>query len=265
MIRHMSALAALVALSLSSVACVAESESEATQVEETSQDLVSGSAYFESFQGLDGRHYFHLMAKNGEKVLRSQGYASASGAESAVRSVLAHATDARNLDVREARNGDYYFNVKATNGEIIATSQLYSTKSNAQRGARTARALVRLAREELKVVQAPRRERFELFTGEDGKAYFRLRAGNGEILLGSQAYGAERSARDGIASVRENGTDVESFEVFEAGDGGWGVRLVAANGEIVARGESYSTRSNATRAVARIAEILAGNVTTVAD
>ncbi|HVH41462.1 MAG TPA: hypothetical protein VM925_03935 [Labilithrix sp.] len=53
MIRHISALAAVVALSLSSVACLAPTESEATEVEETSQDLVSRSAYFETFEGLE--------------------------------------------------------------------------------------------------------------------------------------------------------------------------------------------------------------------
>ncbi|HVH40757.1 MAG TPA: DUF1508 domain-containing protein, partial [Labilithrix sp.] len=119
---------------------------------------------------------------------------------------------------------------------------------------------VRLANEEAKTQAAPRRERFELFTGEDGKAYFRLRAGNGEILLGSQGYTAKSSAKGGIASVQANGKDASRFEVFEAWDGGWGVRLVAANGEIVARGETYASKSSATRAVNHLVEILAARV-----
>jgi uncharacterized protein YegP (UPF0339 family) len=259
MIRIISALAAVVALSLSSVACMAPTESEATEVEETSQDLVSRSAYFETFQGLDGRHYFNLMAGNGANVLRSQAYTALASAENGVSSVLDNGNDKHNFDVIEAKNGDCYFNLKAANGKVIGTSELYASRSSAERGARTVRALVRLANEG-KTQPAPRRERFELFTGEDGKAYFRLRAGNGEILLGSQGYPAKSSSKNGIASVQTNGANASSFEIFEAWDGGWGVKLLAANGEIIARGETYSSKSNATRAVNRMAEILSGRV-----
>ena len=259
MIRHISALAAVVVLSLSSVACVAPTEDEATEVEETSQDLVSRSAYFETFQGLDGRHYFNLMASNGENVLRSQGYTALASAKDGIASVLANGFDKRNFEVLEAKNGDFYFNLKADNGEVIGTSELYASKTSAERGARTVRALVRLANEAA-TKSAPRRERFEIFTGEDRKAYFRLRAGNGEILLGSQGYTAKSSARTGIASVQANGADASRFEVFEAWDGGWGVRLVATNGEVIARGETYSSKSNATRAVSHIVEILSSQI-----
>lgn len=259
MFRHICALAAVVALSLSSVACAAPTDEDAN-VEETSEDLVSRSASFETFQGLDGRFYFNLAASNGQNVLRSQGYTALASAEKGVASVLSNGNDKRNFDVLEATSGDWYFNLKAANGEIIGTSELYASKSNAERGARTVRSLVRIARAQ--AAAAPRREQFELFTGEDGKAYFHLRAGNGEILLGSQGYTAKSSAKTGIASVISNGADAESFEVFEAFSGSWGVRLVAANGEVIARGETYSSKSNATRAVQRMVEILSGTVKT---
>ena len=196
MIRHISALAAVVALSLSSVACMAPIEEEDVEVEETTQDFVSRSARFETFMGLDGRYYFHLIAGNGENVLRSQGYTALASAENGVASVRANGNDKRNFDVREANNGQFYFNLKAGNGEVIGTSELYVSKSNAERGARTVRALVRLVNE-ASPSAAPRRERFEIFTGEDKKTYFRLRAANGEILLGSQGYTAKASAKEG--------------------------------------------------------------------
>ena len=261
MIRHICALAALAALSLSAVACVSPTAEEAIEVEETSQDLVSRSAYFETFQAYDGRYYFNLMAGNGENVLRSQGYTSLASAEKGATSVLENGNDKRNFELKQASNGDWFFSLKAGNGESIGTSELYASKSNAERGARTVRALVRLGNQDgADTKAAPRRERFELFKGEDGKAYFRLRAANGEILLGSQGYTATSSAKNGIASVKENGADAASFEVFPAWDGGWGVALVAANGEVIARGETYSSKSNATRAVNRMAEILSGTV-----
>lgn len=260
MIRHICALAATVALSLSTVACVATTENEATGVEGTSEDLVSRSAYFETFDGLDGQHYFHLMAQNGEDVLRSEGYAANASVDTGIWSVLENGADKRNFEVLEAKNGDYYFNLKAANGEVIGTSELYASKSNAERGASTVRGLVRLANKQLNKQLAPRRESFEIFKGEDQKTYFRLRAGNGEIMLGSQGYTAKSSAKTGIASVQTNGADASRFQIFEAADGLWGVHLVAANGEVVARGETYASKSNATRAVKHLVEVFSQRV-----
>ena len=66
----------------------------------------------------------------------------------------------------------------------------------------------------------------------------------------------------GAASKQAAGTQTASYEIFATADDTWGVSLVAANGEIIATGESYATRSNATRAVSRIAEILAQDLAT---
>jgi uncharacterized protein YegP (UPF0339 family) len=265
MIRHITALAALVCLSLSAVACAAptdvqDADAVEAQSEETESDLVSRSAYFETFQGLDGHYYFSLVAGNGQNVLRSQGYTKLASAQNGVASVLANGFDKRQFDTKQAKNGDWYFNLRAANNEIIGTSELYASKSNADRGAVAVRALVRLSRNATQL--APRRESFELFKGEDGKSYFHLRAANGEIMLGSQGYTAASSARGGIASVLANGSDSSSYEIFETNSGSYAVRLVAANGEVVARGESYASKSNATRAVTRLTEILSGNVKT---
>ncbi len=265
MIRHMSALAALVALSLSSVACVAESEADnsSAEVEETSQDVVSRSASFETFEGLDGRHYFHVVAQNGAIVLRSQGYASLASAKDGVLSVLDHGNDKRNFDVLEAANGDYYFNVKANNGQVIATSQLYASRSSADRGASTVRALIRIAQQAPKTAAAPHTERFELVTGEDGQTYFHLRAGNGEIVLASEGYASKAGANDGIESVRSNGVRLDQFDVFATKDGGYALRLLAGNGKTIARGEVYASKSNAERAARRIVELITKNVETM--
>jgi uncharacterized protein YegP (UPF0339 family) len=263
MIRHITSLAAIVALSLSAVACAAPTDTQdadAVEAEETDSDLVSRSAYFETFQGLDGHYFFNLVAGNGQNVLRSQGYAKLASAQNGVAAVLANGNDKRQFDVKQAGNGDWYFNLRAANNEIIGTSELYASKSNAERGAVAVRALVRLSRNATQA--APRRESFELFKGEDGKAYFHLRAANGEIMLGSQGYTAAASARGGIASVLANGGDASSYEIFETNSGSYAVRLVAANGEVIARGESYASKSSATRAVTRLTQILSGNVKT---
>jgi uncharacterized protein YegP (UPF0339 family) len=134
-------------LSLCSVACVAGEEEEAdltVEAEETTLDLVSRSARFDTFQGVDGRYYFRFVAGNGEIVLRSQAYKSRRGAEVGVASVLENGNDKRNYEILEAKNGQFYFNLKAKNGEVIGTSELYVSRWNAERGAATVRALIRI-------------------------------------------------------------------------------------------------------------------------
>ncbi|HEY8074391.1 MAG TPA: DUF1508 domain-containing protein, partial [Labilithrix sp.] len=249
MILNTRALAVLAALSLTAVpmmmGCAANTGDDVAQDEET-QDLVSRSASFQTFKGLDGQYYFHLVAGNGENVLRSEGYTRLASAQNGVSSVLANGNDKRNFDLEQAMSGEWYFDVKAANGETVGTSQLYSTKSGAERGARTVRALVRLVK--AASTPAPALEQFEIFEGEDGQSYFHLRAGNGEIMLSSEGYTRKASAENGVASVKANGAAASSYQIIEAWDGGWAVRLVASNGEIIARTETYATKSNAERA-----------------
>jgi uncharacterized protein YegP (UPF0339 family) len=46
--------------------------------------------------------------------------------------------------------------------------------------------------------------KFEIFRATDGKYYFRLKAGNGEIIANSEGYSSKQGAHDGIASVKKN-------------------------------------------------------------
>lgn len=258
-LRTLTVFAAL-AFSTSTIACGGSPEDTLDGSEEvTDSEIVSRSAQFETFQGLDGQYYFNLVAANGQTTLRSEGYKTLAGAKKGIAAVVAAGASSKNFEVKLANNGDYYFTLKAGNGEIVGMSQLYSSKSNATRGANTSRALIKITKEG--VAAAPKRERFEIFTGENRQTYFHLRAGNGEIMLSSEGYSSKQAAQNGLASVKANGDKASSFEVFEAANGQYGVRLVAANGETIARGELYSSKSTADRAVARLVEILSGDVT----
>jgi len=144
MIRYTLALVAVVALSLSTVACAATNENEADSAE--SSDLVAQSAKFDVFQGNDGDYYFHFTAANGEILLRSEGYTTRQGADNGIDSVVANAPDTRNVEILESSDSQFYFVVKAPNGEIIATSETYVSKTNAERGARAVRSLTRMIR-----------------------------------------------------------------------------------------------------------------------
>lgn len=261
-IRTLAVFAAL-AFSTGTIACGASPEDTLDGVEGSEEvtegEIVSRTAQFETFQGLDGQYYFNLVAANGQTTLRSEGYKTLASAKKGVAAVVTAGASSKNFEVKLASNGDYYFNLKAANGEIVGLSQLYSSKSNALRGASTSRSLIKLTKEG--IAAAPKRERFEVFTGENRQTYFHLRAGNGEIMLSSEGYSSKQAAQNGLASVQANGNKASSFQIFSAADGQYGVRLVAANGETIARGELYASRANAERAVSRLVEILDGDVT----
>ncbi|MEO8703347.1 MAG: DUF1508 domain-containing protein [Kofleriaceae bacterium] len=83
----------------------------------------------------------------------------------------------------------------------------------------------------------------------DGQWHFNLKSGNGSILLTSEAYQARTGAINGALSVLENGVDANMYQVVPATKG-FVIHLVAANNETISFSEVYSTKSNATRAVA---------------
>jgi len=229
----------------------------ASEEGEGDNTIQSHSAHFETFVGKDGKTYWDLVAGNGQNVLRSQGYTTAASAKKGSLSVVANGPDSSAYEILEAADGSYYFNLRADNNEIIGTSQMYSTKSNATRGASTVRQLTNLLGAAPTVSAGVKQQRFEVFMGEDKKFYFHLRASNGEIVLGSQAYTAKSSAMTGIKSVQTNGSDASRWATAEAVNGEYGIHLTAANNEIIAQGELYSTKSNATAAVSMLVATLA--------
>ncbi len=91
-------------------------------------------ARFQVFQGADDRFYFSLYAANGEIVLQSQGYADEASALNGTFSVAANGVLAERYELNEAANGGYYFNLVASNGRVIGTSEVYSTRASAERG-----------------------------------------------------------------------------------------------------------------------------------
>lgn len=80
-----------------------------------------------------GKYYWNLHAGNGEIVLHSERYDSEAAALNGAFSVLDNGATAARYQVLKAQSGQYYLNLTATNGQVIGTSELYATKSNAER------------------------------------------------------------------------------------------------------------------------------------
>lgn len=105
-----------------------------------------GDTRFETFKGLDGRHYFHLKASNGQIVLQSQAYTSKASATNGVASVKTNGVVQARFEVRAAADGQFYFVLKAANGAVIGRSELYVSRANAERGVQTVMSLVGAAK-----------------------------------------------------------------------------------------------------------------------
>lgn len=82
----------------------------------------------------NGEFQFNLKASNGQVILTSEGYSSKSGCENGIESVRKNAPDDARYDRLKSSNGKFYFNLKASNGQIIGTSEMYESESGRDNG-----------------------------------------------------------------------------------------------------------------------------------
>lgn len=85
--------------------------------------------------------------------------------------------------------------------------------------------------------------KFELYTDKAGEFRFRLKAGNGEIILVSEGYKQKASANNGIESVKKNAPDDARYERKETSTGKPMFNLRAANGQVIGTSEYYSSEA----------------------
>lgn len=85
--------------------------------------------------------------------------------------------------------------------------------------------------------------KFETYTGKNGEHYFRLKAGNGEIILTSQGYKAKADCANGIESIRRNAQREGGFETKTASNGKHYFVVKATNGQVVGQSQMYKTES----------------------
>jgi len=81
-----------------------------------------------------GKFRFNLKAGNGQVILSSQGYSSKDGCENGIESVKKHSQDDGNFERNTAKDGSPFFNLKASNGQVIGNSEMYSSESAMENG-----------------------------------------------------------------------------------------------------------------------------------
>ena len=82
----------------------------------------------------NGEFQFRLKAGNGQEILASEGYKTKAACLNGVESVKKNSQEDARFDRLESKNGKHYFNLKATNGQIIGTSEMYETKASMENG-----------------------------------------------------------------------------------------------------------------------------------
>jgi len=82
----------------------------------------------------NGEFQFNLLAGNGQVILTSEGYVAKSSCENGIESVRRNAQDDAKFEKKTASNGKFYFNLKATNGQVIGSSQMYVSQSSCDNG-----------------------------------------------------------------------------------------------------------------------------------
>lgn len=108
------------------------------------------------------------------------------------------------------------FDLKAGNGETIATSEIYTTRAACMSGIESVRKNAPVAKLEDQTVEGfetVTNPKFEVYTDKAGEFRFRLKARNGEIIAVSEGYKAKVSCMNGIESVRKNAPEAEIVEV----------------------------------------------------
>ncbi|WP_209506795.1 MULTISPECIES: YegP family protein [unclassified Ruegeria] len=89
---------------------------------------------FELYKDKAGEFRFRLKAGNGETILASEGYVQRASATNGIESVKKNAPDDSRYERKETKSGGHMFNLKASNGQVIGTSESYTSASGRDNG-----------------------------------------------------------------------------------------------------------------------------------
>ena len=107
------------------------------------------------------------------------------------------------------------FDLKATNGQVIATSEVYTTMDACLNGIESVRKKAPVANVENQTeegYEVQKHPKFEMYADKAGEFRFRLKARNGEIIAVSEGYSAKAGCLNGIESVQKNAPTAEIVE-----------------------------------------------------
>lgn len=100
---------------------------------------------------------------------------------------------AAKYEIKKAKDGQFFFNLKAANGQIILSSEMYKSKSGAQKGIHSVQK------------NSASNDRYEEKTSSSSKSFFVLKAKNNQVIAQSQLYSSASGVKKGIESAKKNG------------------------------------------------------------
>ena len=104
------------------------------------------------------------------------------------------------------------FDLLATNGQVIATSEVYANEASCLKGVESVKKNAPIANLEDQTVEPVEKAvnpKFEVYTDKAGESRFRLKAKNGEVIATSEGYKTKASCLNGVESVRKNAPEAE--------------------------------------------------------
>lgn len=116
--------------------------------------------------------------------------------------------------IKETKTG-VKFDLKATNGQVIATSEVYNSMAACKNGIESVKKNAPVANIEDQTVEGyetQKNPKFEIYADKAGEFRFRLKATNGQVIAVSEGYTAMAGCKNGVESVQKNAPDAEVVE-----------------------------------------------------
>jgi uncharacterized protein YegP (UPF0339 family) len=116
--------------------------------------------------------------------------------------------------IREIKEG-FLFDLKAANGEVILSSQVYSSLATCKNGIESVRQNAPDAAVEDQTIEGFTEEKnpkFEIYVYKNGDYRFRLNAKNGQVIGSGERYKSKTSCKNGIESIKKNSVDAVIVE-----------------------------------------------------
>lgn len=89
---------------------------------------------FTIFNGSNSQFYFNFKASNGEKILASEGYHTKESCKNGIQSVKDNAPYDSRYERKRSTNNQYYFVLKAANGQVVGKSETYVSSQGMEHG-----------------------------------------------------------------------------------------------------------------------------------
>ena len=118
---------------------------------------------------------------------------------------------ASRFEIKQTKSGGFRFNLIATNGQVIATSEVYSSLDGCKNGVESVRKncaahVEDQTKEGFETLTHPK---YEVYKDKIGEFRFRLKATNGQIIATGEGYKQLAGCKNGIESIRKNAVDAK--------------------------------------------------------